>query len=99
MSRQYAIEVVGVDFRAPDGEWQVSEADGVKPGAETAVEHEHAAADVRFSIEQFSADGQTGEHSVVVQAADHDVVAGVGQGRRISERLGARILGVPQKGP
>src|ERR1035437_9105934 len=82
-SRQYAVEVVGVDFSAPDGERQVPEVVGKKTGVQTAVEHEHAAAPVDLRVEQFAADGQTVEHSVVIQAADHDGIPGAGQRRRI----------------
>src|ERR1017187_9368087 len=72
MSRQHAVNIVGIDFPASDGERQVPEADGIKPGAQTAVEYEHAAAPVRLGVEQFAVDGQAVQHSVIIQAADHD---------------------------
>src|ERR1017187_7384909 len=78
MSRQHAVNIVGIDFPASDGERQVPEADGIKPGAQTAVEYEHAAAPVRLGVEQFAVDGQAVQHSVIIQAADHDGVAGGG---------------------
>src|ERR1019366_7819880 len=56
LSRQYAVDVVGVDFSAPDGERQVAEAVGIEPGAQTAVEHENAAAPVGLRVEQFAVD-------------------------------------------
>src|ERR1035438_10480192 len=65
-SRQYAVEIVGVDFPAPDSERQIPEAVGIEPGAQTAVEHEHAAAPVRLRVEQFEADGHTEQHSVII---------------------------------
>src|ERR1035438_4155681 len=94
MSRQYPINIVGVDFSAPDGERQVPETDGIKPGSQTAVEHEYAAARVASRVQQVAVDGQAIQLSVVVQAADHDGVAGRGQRRRIGQRPGAGILGV-----
>ena len=99
MSRLYAIKVVCVDFPAPQSERQVAEADGIEPDAKMPVEHEWAAAPVGLRVKQVAVDGKAVQHSVVVQAADYDGIAGVGQWRRIGQSGGARILCVREKCP
>src|ERR1035438_10845992 len=99
MSRYHAVNVVGIDFPAPDGEWQVPEAIGKETGVEMAIEHEYSAALVRLNGDRFEANGQTVQHSVIIHAAEHDGIAGAGQRRRVGQRQGAGVLGVSQKGP